>query len=191
MLLPAWHNAFLLLNLQGKSFYGRLPLFFTIFVVMKQTRILFLCHGNICRSPMAEFVMKHLVRERGEEARYYIESAAVSDEEYGNPIYPPARRCLSLHGVEFDKSRTARRVTAGDYERFDRIICMDHSNLRWLNHILPADPQNKIRLMMSYTGQDRDVVDPWYPPCDFEQTYRDILAACTAMLDNPELFYSL
>ncbi|MBO4761754.1 MAG: low molecular weight phosphotyrosine protein phosphatase, partial [Bacteroidales bacterium] len=93
--------------------------------------ILFVCHGNICRSPMAEFVMKALVKARGIEDSFYIESAAVSTEEIGNPIYPPARRCLSQHGVKFD-DRQARQVTRKDYDRFDRIICMDSSNLRWI-----------------------------------------------------------
>lgn len=149
----------------------------------KIKRILFVCHGNICRSPMAEFILKALVRARGMEGEYCIESAAVSDEEYGNPIYPPARRCLSQHGVLFDKEKTARTVTAADYARFDRIICMDSSNLRWIRRIIPDDPERKIHLMMSYTGSGRDVADPWYTG-DFERTFQDILAACEAMLDK-------
>ena len=145
------------------------------------TSILFVCHGNICRSPMAEFILKGLVKAQGLEDQYYIESAAVSDEEYGNPIYPPAKRCLGSHGVKFDSSKTARTVTRTDYERFDRIICMDGSNLRWLRRIIPTDPENKIHLMMSYAGSTRDVADPWYTG-DFEQTYNDLLEGCTAML---------
>ena len=144
------------------------------------TRILFVCHGNICRSPMAEFILKALVKARGLDD-YYIESAAVSDEEYGNPIYPPARRCLAQHGVPFDPSKTARTVTRADYDRFDRIICMDSSNLRWLRRIIPDDPGKKIHLMMSYTGSGRDVADPWYTG-DFERTFQDILQGCEAML---------
>ena len=144
--------------------------------------ILFVCHGNICRSPMAEFILKALVKSRGLEDEYYIESAAVSDEEYGNPIYPPAKRCLNQHGVWFDTSKTARTVTAGDYDRFDRLIVMDSSNIRWLRYIIPDDPQKKIHMMMSYTGSGRDVADPWYTG-DFERTFQDILKGCEAMLD--------
>ena len=127
--------------------------------------------------------MKALVKARGLEAEYHIESAAVSDEEYGNPIYPPAKRCLSQHGVAWDASKTARTVRAEDYGRFDRIICMDSSNLRLIRRYIPEDPQGKIHLMMSYTGRSRDVADPWYTG-DFEKTFQDILSACEAMLDR-------
>ena len=145
------------------------------------TRILFICHGNICRSAMAEFILKALVKARGLEGQYYIESAAVSEEEIGNPIYPPAKRCLSQHGVPFDKDKRARQVTRADYARFDRLICMDASNLRWLRWIIPDDPEGKVHLMMSYTGVGRDVADPWYTG-DFETTFQDILEGCEAML---------
>lgn len=146
------------------------------------TRILFLCHGNICRSPMAEFIFKELAKQRGLQDNYHVESAAVSTEELGNPLYPPARRCLTAHGIPFDLSRTAWQVRPQDYDRYDRIIYMDRSNMLWLSRIMPDDPQNKIRLMMSYAGQASDVADPWYTG-DFEATYRDIVKACTAMLD--------
>ncbi len=145
------------------------------------TRILFVCHGNICRSPMAEFILKAMVRTKGLEGMYHIESAAVSTEEIGNPIYPPAKRCLNQHGVWFDPDKRARQVTRTDYDRFDRIICMDSSNLRWIRMIIPQDPENKIHLMMSYTGRGRDVADPWYTG-DFETTFQDILEACESML---------
>ena len=131
---------------------------------------------------MAEFILKALVKARGLEDQYFIESAAVSEEEIGNPIYPPAKRCLSQHGVPFDKDKRARQVTKADYARFDRIICMDASNLRWLRWIIPDDPEGKVHLMMSYTGVVRDVADPWYTG-DFETTFQDILEACEAMLD--------
>lgn len=147
----------------------------------KITRILFVCHGNICRSPMAEFIMKALVRAAGLEDEYRIESAAVSTEEIGNPIYPPAKRCLTQHGVPFDSGKRARQVTPGDYGAFDRIIVMDRSNLRRIQDILPADTEGKVRLMMSYCGEPRDVADPWYTG-DFETCFQDILAGCEAML---------
>ncbi len=151
-------------------------------------KILFLCHGNICRSPMAEFVMRQLVREREQagalpEGAVTVESAAVSREEIGNPLYPPAQRCLAQHGVPFDLSRGARQVTRADYDRFDRIICMDASNLRLLRRIIPEDPAGKVSLMMSWAGESRDVADPWYTG-DFEAAYRDILSGCQALLDR-------
>ena len=131
---------------------------------------------------MAEFILKALVKARGLEGQYFIESAAVSEEEIGNPIYLPAKRCLSQHGVPFDKDKRARQVTRADYARFDRLICMDASNLRWLRWIIPDDPEGKVHLMMSYAGKGRDVADPWYTG-DFETTFQDILEACEAMLD--------
>lgn len=130
---------------------------------------------------MAEFILKALVKARGLEGQYHIESAAVSAEESGNPIYPPARRCLQQHGVRFDPDKRARQMTRADYERFDRIIYMDASNLRWIKRIIPEDPEGKIHLMMSYTGSGRDVADPWYTG-DFERTFQDLLNACEAML---------
>lgn len=131
---------------------------------------------------MAEFILKALVKARGLEDEYYIESAAVSEEEIGNGIYPPAKRCLTQHGVEFDPLKRARKVRAADYEKFDRIICMDRSNLRLIQYIIPSDPQSKIKLMMSYTGRSTDVADPWYTG-DFELTFQCILSACEALLD--------
>ena len=147
----------------------------------KQYRIIFVCHGNICRSPMAEFIFKDKIRSRGLNEQFYVESAAVSTEEIGNSIYPPAKHCLNAHGIPFDTSKTARQITRADYDRFDLIICMDRMNLRWLKYIIPNDPAGKIRLMMSYAGQDRDVADPWYTG-DFETTYRDLDLATEALL---------
>ena len=150
-------------------------------------RILFVCHGNICHSPMAEFIMKALTRSQGLERQYSIESAAVSSEETGNPIYPPAKRCLAQHGVPFDNGKRARQITLADYDRFDRIICMDASNLRLIRRIIPSDPENKIHLLMSYTGRGRDVADPWYTG-DFEEAFQDILEGCEGILANGMLF---
>lgn len=130
---------------------------------------------------MAEFIFKALLKAKGLERGYHVESAAVSAEEIGNPIYSPAKRCLSQHGVWFDPGKRARQITRADYDRFDRIICMDTSNLRLIRRIIPADPEGKIRLMMSYAGMRRDVADPWYTG-DFETTFQDILEGCEAML---------
>ena len=132
---------------------------------------------------MAEFILKALVRARGMEDRYYIESAAVSAEEIGNPIYPPARRCLSQHGVPFDPGKRARQITRADYSRFDRIVCMDSSNLRLLRRIIPDDLDGKIHLLMAYTGTGRDVADPWYMG-DFEEAFQDILVGCEGMISG-------
>lgn len=132
---------------------------------------------------MAEFILKDLVRLRGLEEHFYIESAAVSTEEIGNSIYPPAKRCLNAHCIPFDRNKTARQITRADYNSFDLIIYMDRMNLRWLKYIIPDDPQNKFRLMMSFAGHDRDVADPWYTG-DFETTYHDLLEACNAFLDT-------
>lgn len=146
-------------------------------------KILFICHGNICRSPIAEFVLKALVKAKGIEDQYYIESAAVTTDELGNPIYPPAKRCLSQHGVSFDPAKRARQITRADYDLFDRIICMDASNMRLIRRIIPSDPDGKIHLLMSYAGSGRDVADPWYTG-DFETAFQDILTGCEAMLNS-------
>ena len=132
---------------------------------------------------MAEFILKALVKAKGLDSQFYIRSAAVSAEEIGNPIYPPARRCLSQHGIWFDPGKRARQITRADYDRFDRIICMDAYNLLLIRRIIPSDPEGKIHLMMSYTGSGRDVADPWYTG-DFETTFQDLLEGCEAMLVN-------
>jgi len=150
---------------------------------MEKKRIIFVCHGNICRSPMAEFIFKDLIASRGLKEQFYVESAAVSTEEIGNSIYPPAKRCLSFHGIPFDTSKTARQITRADYDRFDLIILMDRMNLRWLKYIIPDDPAGKVRMMMSYAGKDRDVADPWYTG-DFETTYRDLVEATGKLLED-------
>ena len=112
-------------------------------------KVLFVCHGNTCRSPMAEFIFKALVKAHGAEDYFHIESAAVSSEEIGSGIYPPAKRCLKAHGISYSESKTARKVTAADYDNFDLILCMDRSNIRRIRRIIPEDPANKIHLMMS------------------------------------------
>lgn len=146
-------------------------------------RILFICHGNICRSPMAEMIMKKLVSDARRTDEFFIESAAVSTEEIGNPIYPPAQRTLRQHGVPFTDHR-ARQVTRRDYDCYDLLICMDSYNIRWLNRIIPnGDPDGKVHLLMEYAGSVRDVADPWYTG-DFEATWRDCLAGCTRLLEQ-------
>ena len=143
-------------------------------------RILFVCHGNICRSPMAEFVMKDVVKRAGVEERFYIESAATSTEELGNPVYPPARRKLAEHGLRCD-GKTARQMRREDYDRFDLLIGMDSFNLRNMRRIVGGDPQGKIHLLLDYTDRPGEVADPWYSG-DFETTWQDVTAGCEGLL---------
>ena len=145
-------------------------------------KILFVCHGNICRSPMAEFVMKKFVKEAGLEKEFLIASAATSREELGNAVYLPARRKLAEHGITCSGKR-AVQMTAADYDRYDYIIIMDRNNARNIRRIIGSDPQNKVRLLMEYAGSSRDVADPWYTG-DFEATWRDVTEGCQALLDH-------
>ena len=143
-------------------------------------KILFICHGNICRSPMAEFVMKRLVEEAGLSEQFEIASAATSTEEIGNEVYPPARRKLAEHGIRCGNKR-ARQMTRDDYDRFDLIIGMDQWNLRSMSSICGGDPQGKICLLMDFTDRPGDVADPWYTG-DFEATWRDVSEGCECLL---------
>lgn len=143
-------------------------------------RILFVCHGNICRSPMAEFIMKEMVKKAGREQEFFIASAATSTEEIGNPVYPPVKRILDERGMDCRQKR-AVQITAADYERYDYIVCMDRNNIRNLHRILPADPQHKVSLLMAHTSRPGDVADPWYTG-DFETTLKDVTEGCTALL---------
>ena len=144
------------------------------------TRILFICHGNICRSPMAEFYMKELVRREGAEQQFEIASAATSTEELGNPVYPPARRVLAAHGISC-AGKTARQITRADYDRYDLLIGMDALNLRNMRRFFGGDPQGKISLLLDYTDRPGDVADPWYTG-DFEETWRDVAEGCRGLL---------
>ena len=146
------------------------------------TKILFVCHGNICRSPMAEFVMKDLVEKAGRSCDFYIESAAVSAEELGNPVYPPARLELAAHGISC-AGKTARQMTQADYDRFDWLVCMDQSNLRRMERICGGDPDGKMSRLLDYTTRPGDVADPWYTG-DFSATWRDVMDGCTALLEK-------
>ena len=142
--------------------------------------ILFVCHGNICRSPMAEFVMKDLVRKAGREAEFHIESAATSTEEIGNSVYPPARSKLAEHGISC-KGKTARQMTREDYRRFDLLIGMDRWNIENMEDICEGDDEGKIHMMLDYTSRPGDVADPWYTG-NFEATWRDVLEGCQGLL---------
>ena len=148
-------------------------------------KILFICHGNICRSPMGEFILKDLVEKAGLADRFQIESAATSTEEIGNPVYPPARRKLAQHGIDC-AGKTARQLTADDYGRFDLLLGMDRANIRNMTHICGGDPQGKIHLLMEYAGHPgREVADPWYTG-DFDATWDDVLAGCQGLLRKIE-----
>lgn len=142
--------------------------------------ILFVCHGNICRSPLAEFLMRDLITKRGLADSFYIASAATSTEEIGNHVYPPVRRILEKRGIDCG-SKTARRVTATDYEKFDYLICMDSANVRNLTAIVGRDSENKIKKLLDFTDLPRDVADPWYSG-DFSTAERDIELGCEALL---------
>lgn len=152
-------------------------------------KILFVCHGNICRSPMCEFVMKQLVSEAGLSDRYEVESAATSTEEIwngrGNPVYPPARRKLAEHGISCEGKR-ARQTTREDYRRFDVLIGMDQANLRNMRRIYGSDPEGKVSLLLDYAGRiGEEVADPWYTG-DFEATWQDVSEGCAALLETLE-----
>ena len=143
-------------------------------------RVLFICHGNICRSPMAEFVMKDLVRKAELAEEFSIASAATSTEEIGNPIYPPARRKLAEHGIGC-AGKTARQLRREDYDRFDLLIGMDGANLRNMRRICGGDPEGKLSLLLDWTGHPGDVADP-RSTGDLEAPRRDVFAGCQALL---------
>ena len=147
-------------------------------------KIMFVCHGNICRSPMAEFIFKDMVAKQGLEDKFYISSSATSTEEIwrgvGNPVYPPAQSELAKHGISC-KGKRAVQVTAEDYDSYDFLLCMDSNNMRNIKRIIPRDPENKITKLMDFAGGG-DVADPWYTG-DFSTTYSDVTAGCTAFLN--------
>ena len=153
-------------------------------------KILFVCHGNICRSPMSEYLLKDLVEKQNLTSHFEIASAATSSEEIwngtGNPIYPPAQAELRKHGIgktaytNFSKKR-ARQVTKEDYGYYDYLLCADTANIRNLNRMLKNDPDGKVYKFLSFTGSGRDIADPWYTG-DFEATYRDVVEGCNGFL---------
>ena len=146
------------------------------------TKILFICHGNICRSPLAEFIMKELVQNRGIENDFYIASAATSTEEIGNPVYPPVRKILEKRGIDYTDKR-AVQITKSDYENYDYLVCMDKNNLRNLSRIIGSDTDNKVSVLLDYTPFSRDVADPWYTG-DFETTLNDVENGCQGLLNH-------
>ena len=143
-------------------------------------KILFVCHGNICRSPMAEFILKDMIKKRGLENSFEVASAATSSEETGNGVYPPARKILAEHGISCT-GKTARRIMGADYNYYDFIIGMDSANMYNMNRMW-NDKDKKIKhIMMDFAGINRDVADPWYTG-DYEQTYSDLILGCKAIL---------
>ena len=143
-------------------------------------KILFVCHGNICRSPMAEFVMKDLVKKAGLERDFEIASAATSTEEIGNPVYPPARRKLAEHGISC-AGKTARQLCKSDYARYDYLVGMDSANLRNMQRICGGDPEGKLSLLLDWTVRPGSVADPWYTG-DFEATWQDVSEGCQGLM---------
>lgn len=147
------------------------------------TKILFVCHGNICRSPMAEFIFKKLLSTSNLQDDFYVVSAATSSEEIylgkGNPVYPPAKAELSKHGISCS-GKTAVQITKSDYQKYDYIIGMDSANIRNMLAVFGNDSQNKICKLLEFTGSSRDVSDPWYSG-DFQQAYNDIESGCKAL----------
>ena len=154
----------------------------------KMIRIMFVCHGNICRSPMAEFILRDMLIKEGLSGQVTVASSATSTEEIwkgvGNPVYPPAKRELALHGLTCEGKR-AVQLTRGDYDKYDLFIGMDSANIRNMHRILGGDPAGKIRKLMNYTERGGDVADPWYTG-GFDVTYRDIEEGCRGLLNSQE-----
>ncbi len=152
------------------------------------TKIMFVCHGNICRSPMAEFIFKDLIRKKGIENKYIVQSSATSTEEIwggiGNSVYPPVREELKKHGIDCSGKR-AVQITRADYEKYDLLVAMDSNNIRNLVSIIGSDPDGKVHKLLSFAGRLDDVSDPWYSR-DFATCYKDILEGCKALLDKLE-----
>lgn len=152
-------------------------------------KILFVCHGNICRSPMAEFVFKRMVEEAGLSNKFVIESRATSAEELGNPVYPPAKRELLRHGIKCD-GKYAVQLTRLDYDKYDLLVGMDSANIRNMHRLFGGDPDGKIRKLMDYTARGGDVDDPWYSG-DFSTTYCDVYAGCLALFEKTHKMLSI
>ena len=147
-------------------------------------RIMFVCHGNICRSPMAEFVFRHMAEEAGVADRFFVASSATSTEEIwdgvGNPVYPPAKAELARHGISCE-GKQAVQLKREDYASYHLFVGMDHANIRNMNRILGGDPDGKIHLLMSFTHRKGEVSDPWYTE-RFDICFKDIYDGCRALL---------
>lgn len=152
-------------------------------------KVLFLCHGNICRSPMGEFILKDMVRQRGLTGRFEIASAATSREEIGNPVYPPAKRELAKHGISC-AGKTAMQVTKADYKHYDYLLYMESYNYPRLMRVLGSDPEGKCRRLLDFSPEPADIDDPWYTG-DFSGVFQEITYGCQCFLkyleDNHEL----
>lgn len=144
-------------------------------------KVLFVCHGNICRSPMAEFVFKDMVKKRGLDDKFYIASAATSTEEIGSVVHHGTRKILNNLGISTEGKR-AVQMTKGDYKEYDYIVAMDQRNIINMNRIIGSDSLNKVKRLLDYTQRPRDISDPWYTG-DFEQTYEDVYNGCEALLE--------
>ena len=145
-------------------------------------RVLFVCHGNICRSPMAEFLFRRMVEQAGLSRQIQAASAATSTEEIGNPVYPPVRRLLAKHGISTE-GKTAVQLRRQDYDRYDWIVAMDTENLWGIRRILGGDPAHKVFRLLELSDRPRDIADPWYTG-DFQQTYDDLMEGCAMLLDK-------
>ena len=150
-------------------------------------KIAFVCHGNICRSPMAEFVFKNMINTKGMAHLYTVSSLATSDEEIwagvGNPIHSGTLGIFKKYNIPYDSNKRAVQLTRGDYEKYDLFIGMDFANLRNMLRIFGSDPQNKLKLLLDYAGKHKEVADPWYSG-DFEATYKDIVTGCEGFLQT-------
>ena len=144
-------------------------------------KVLFVCHGNICRSPMAEFILKDMVKKLGADKKFIIESAATSTEEIGSPVYPRARSVLAKHKIVVS-GKYARQFVRGDYDKYDYIIAMDEKNRENILKTTGGDAAGKVHMLLEYAGENRSVSDPWYTG-DFDVAYEDIFKGCAALID--------
>ena len=152
-------------------------------------KIIFVCLGNICRSPMAEFIFKDLVKKQNLENKFYIQSAATSNEEFGNPVHPGTKNKLAQYNIS-THGKTSVQLTKNDYDKYDYIIAMDASNINNIYNIIKADPLNKVSRLLDFTNSPRDIADPWYTG-NFDKTYSDIYLGCNLLLKTLIIKYKL